>query len=107
MREEKSKFQNFQTILFLVLSIITTVFYVLFKPMPVLLLVILQILSIIGIIVLRYAYEIGYFSNYLHTIFNTKYASTDNYEPTELVINSYKFIGYLFIIAQFALAFTY
>ena len=48
-----------------------------------------------------------YFSNYLHPTFNTKYASTDNYEPSELVINSYKFTGYLLIIAQFALAFTY
>ena len=47
---------------------------------------IVLVLSIIGILVLRYAYEIGYFSNYLHATFNTKYASTENYEPSELVI---------------------
>ncbi len=86
---------NVQALVLLLISVAETVFMALFKPFGVPMIVLLQIASLIGIAMVRFAPNIAYLRNYLHSAFYRRNAGSDkDDEPSDLAIILAKISGY-------------
>lgn len=92
---------NVQAIVLLLISVAQTVITALFKPMEVWAIVLLQTASLAAIAIIRFAPQIAYFGNYLHSRFYRKNAGDgENNEPSGLAIFFVKLTGYCVIALQ-------
>ncbi len=85
---------NVQALVLFLISVAETVFMALYKPFGAPMIVLLQIVSLIGIAFVRFASNIAYFRNYLHSAFYRRNAGADD-EPSGLAVFLAKLAGYV------------
>lgn len=92
---------NVQAIVLLLISVAQTVIMALFKSMGVWMIVLLQAASLAAIAFIRFAPQIAYRGNYLHSRFYRVNAGDgENDEPSDLAIFFVKLTGYCVIALQ-------
>ncbi len=96
---------NVQFIILLTVSIIMTVFALLFKPFPTSLILLFQLLTTVGILEIRFAYQIARFHNRIHSIFNRRKSDSELDEPSDWAIVWTKVGGYLMLMPQLMIMF--
>lgn len=96
---------NVQFIILLTVSIIMTVFVLLFKPFPASLILLFQLLTTVGILEIRFAYQIARFHNRMHSFFHRRESDEELDEPSDWAIFCTKAGGYLMLIPQLMIMF--